>query len=285
MSPNALFMNQAEPEVWLVLDGRRVLARLRAAGPCWMHVFIDGAPPTSDQIPFTVVLRGADGGVVDGLSCLMSSGRREDRTVLRLRLTHLSTSGHHALLKRFVADILGDAPSPIKMSVRHVDAGALRALHHPHRSAAPPDDGPLASDLFVVSMPAVWRLDATTTPAHIIKSSASGRCLVVRRRGPPPSAWETVRLEMDLGVGGEPRPVQLVGMVIGTVTGGDAPGTDVIVRLVRWSADSDRAAWARWIRHQQHRDTSLVVAALPSAARPRVETRTAPRPDGAGPPT
>jgi len=265
---------QAEPEVWLVLDGRRVLARLRAAGPSWIHVFIEGDSPVDDRVPFTVVLRGADGGVVDGLAHRMSGVRKDGRTILHLRLTHLSTSGRRGILERFVRDVLRDREGATEPLSCFADSGVHRAVHRPHRLASVPGEVPVASDLIVVSMPVVWRVDGSAVSGRIVQSSSSGRRLVVRRKGPPPSSWETVRLEMDLGVSGEPRPVQLVGMVIGTVPMTQAPSgsTDVIVRLVRWSADSDRAVWSRWIRHQQRLDTSLQRVAGGT------ETRTAPRP-------
>lgn len=257
LSDDYPFLSQAEPEVWLVLDGRRVLARLRAAGPSWIHVFIDGPPPSDRRVPLTIVLRGADGGVIDGVAELMSSTRRDGRTILRLRFTNLSTSGRHELIGRFLGDILREGPteSPaLGQSACYADAGALRAIHQHRHAQAPLREVPMSADAVVLSKPVLWRGDATSR-AEIVQSTPTGRSLVVRRRGSPPSAWETVRLELDLGVGGEPRPVQLVGMVIGITPSTATDSVDIAVRLVRWSADSDRAAWSRWLRHQQYLDT------------------------------
>ena len=284
MSTNPLSLSQAKPEVWLVLDGKRVLARLRAAGPSWIHVFIEGAPPEDPNIPFTVVLRGPEGGVVDGLSSMMSTVRRDGRTVLHLRLLHLSTSGQHALLLRFVRDVLNETgQSPLlgdaSDSACFVDDRTMRALHADHLAADDPAHASLGQDEVVVSKPAVWRVGGVTQPAHIVRTSRSGRRLVVRRSGSAPSAWETVRLELDLGIGGEPRPIQLVGMVIGTIPSWGRATQDIVVRLARWSVASDRAVWMRWVRHQQRLDTDPLVAGRGPV------TRTVPPPGAAGPPT
>lgn len=273
MSPKLPVPSQSQPEVWLVLDGVRVLGRLRAAGPSWLHVFIDGAPPARPQIPFTVVLRGAEGGVVDGLSVLMSSARRDGRTVLHLRLIHVSTSGRHRLIKRFVRDVLRSGDDSAGC---FADDQALRAIHRRHRTAPETRQVSPASDGVRVSKPATWRSGSATTQARIIQSTASGRRLVVRRSGPPPSTWETVHLEVDLGAAGEPRPVTLVGMVIGALPTGRSGSSDVVIRLARWSRDADRVAWMRWVRHQSRVDS----AATGSGASPA--TRTAPRPHRLG---
>ncbi len=250
MSQELPFPSQSEPEVWLILDGHRCLARLRAAGPSWIHVFIDGSPPASDHVPFTVVLRGGVGGVVDGLSEMMSTAYRDGRTILHLRLVHLTTSGCHEILQRFVRDILQTGSSSNLEQVCTTDDRALRAIHRAHRSVSKVEEVSIIPDALAVSKPVILRVEDEAVPAELVRTSTSGRRIVVRRPGLQPSLWETVRLAVDLGAEGEPRPVQLVGMVIGTIPSGDRGRSDVVIRLTRWSYDSDRAVWTRWIQHQ-----------------------------------
>ena len=223
-----------------------------------MHVYIDGPAPSDERVPFTVVLRGADGGVVDGLSEVMSSVSLEDRTILRLHLTHVSTSGHRDLLKRFLGDPVRHSKATLKRAAL-ADPGVLRAIHQ--RADVTPLGAPrMALGMLPLNKPAIWR-GRVAQRVEILQSSPSGRSLVVRRKGAVPSAWETVRLEVDLGVKGEPRPVQLVGMVIGTHAVGAE--THIVVRLVRWSADSDRVVWTRWLRHQERLAATPITGEAP----------------------
>ena len=253
---------QTDHELWLMLDGDRVLARLRAAGPSWMHVFIDGDVPKSPKVHFTFVLRGAEGGVIDGSSDIMSSVERSGRRVLHLRIEALNTRASPSLLERFARDVLNDSgPSPL---VRHrVDAPVwgeaklIGARYEDYRSMPLHSDSYALEDSVVVSKAIRWRLGSDARPAHLVRSSLSGRRFLVRLKGPVPSAWESVKVELDVGCMGEPRPIQLHAMVLGTLDTDDEEAHHVVVRLLRWSKDSDRLVWLRWLAHQQRLDTTV----------------------------
>ena len=272
MSHHPLPFRQPEPEVWLVLDGARVLARLRAAGPSWMHVYIEGEVPVDSQVPLTVVLRGVEGGVIDGLSEVMSTKRHDGRNVLHLRLLQLRTTGREALLRRFTRDVLNDSgESPLLCSRQAQPVPStqrsLSALRQVQGAIGVPSSAFVEEDEVITSCPVRWRSGERTFPASIVRCSRSGRRLVVRRSGPSPTTWETVRLELDLGVSGEPRPIQLVAVVVGVLSASDDESHLIIVRLTRWSAAPDRAAWMRWIRHKQRLDTSMGESASPEVTR------------------
>lgn len=262
MDTNPTAPSQLEHEIWLKLDGERVLARLRAAGPSWMHVFIEGAVPGDAHVPFTVVLRGAEGAVIDGLGYTMSTSDRNERTVLHLRIVELTTRGCPSALKRFARDILNDTDSPF-VSCSEVDTPSTASqrtvgARHDSYSALPVAQPAAASeDSVVVSKSLLWRSGSLTSPAQLVRSSTDGRRLLVRLNGPAPAAWDTVKLELDMGSCGEPRPIQLVGMVLGTVASRRTGVCHVSVRLVRWSDDVDRAVWTRWVNHQQRLNTVL----------------------------
>jgi hypothetical protein len=153
-------------------------------------------------------------------------------------------------LQRFVRDILGTGSSNSLAQACIADDRAIRAIHRAHRSVSKVEEVSIIPDAVAVSKPVVLRVEDTAVPAELLRSSTSGRRVVVRRPGLQPSLWETVRLAVDLGVYGEPRPVQLVGMVIGTIPSDDRGTSDVVIRLTRWSCDSDRAVWTRWVQHQ-----------------------------------
>jgi hypothetical protein len=253
---------QLEHEIWLKLDGQRVLARLRAAGPSWMHVFIEGEIPSDAHVPFTVVLRGAEGGVIDGLGYTMSTRDRDDRTVLHLRIIELTTGGCPSVLRRFAHDVLNDADSPFvtkltSASPRPASSSTVGARHDSYGSRPLAQSAVVPEDSVVVSKGLLWRSDSLTSPAQLVRSSQRGRRLLVRLNGPVPTAWESVKLELDMGSCGEPRPIQLVGMVLGTVESKRTGVCHVSVRLVRWSDAADRAVWMRWVNHQQRLNTVL----------------------------
>lgn len=227
-----------------------------------MHVFIEGDVPSDAHVPFTVVLRGAEGAVIDGLGYTMSTSDRNERTVLHLRIVELTTRGCPSALKRFARDVLNDMNSPF-VSCPAVDTSSTvspRTVGARHNSySALPVAQPAASseDSVVVSKSLLWRSDSLTSPAQLVRSSTDGRRLLVRLNGPTPAAWDTVKLELDMGSCGEPRPIQLVGMVLGTVASRRTGVCHVDVRLVRWSRDVDRAVWTRWVNHQQRLNTVL----------------------------
>jgi len=256
------FTNQSDHEVWLVLDGRRSLARLRAAGPSWMHVFVEGEQPECSSVAFTFVLRGVGGGVIDGLSHVMSSVERDGRRVLHLRIIELSTGASPTLLERFAQDVLNDAPSnPLVAHAKgksgRREAKLLGARHEDYRRVPSLVESSALADSLVVSKSVLWRLGNTTCDAHLVRSSLSGRRLLIRLEGPLPLAWEGVKIELDVGGMGEPRPIQLVAMVLGTVPTNEPGVHHVVVRLLRWSRDSDRVVWLRWLAHQQRLDTTM----------------------------
>ena len=274
--------SQLEHEIWLKLDGERVLARLRAGGPSWMHVFIEGEAPDDPHVPFTVVMRGAEGGVIDGLGYTMSTSDRHDRTVLHLRIVELTTRGSQGALERFARDVLNDSDSPfISESVDTKPmaecSSPVGARHDSYRSMPLSQSAADPEDSVVVSKALLWRSDSLTSPAQLVRTSVGGRRLLVRLNGPVPAAWETVRLELDMGSCGEPRPIQLIGMVLGAVESRRTGVCHVSLRLVRWSDDVDRGTWRRWVNHQQRLNTVLTepnrVTSAPTrtiAPRPRL---------------
>ena len=73
-----------------------------------MHVFVDTDVSQGREVPFTFVLRGAEGGVIDGLSHVISTSERGGRVILRLRILKLATTGCDDLLVRFARDIRMD---------------------------------------------------------------------------------------------------------------------------------------------------------------------------------
>lgn len=263
---------RSDHEVWLTIGQGRVLARLRAAGPSWMHVFIEEAVNVGTELPFTFVLRGAEGGVIDGLSRVISCGERDGKVIVRLRLMKLATTGGDELLARFAREILNDgAANPlivncnrgVRLAATSLKGAGLDATQTLPLGA----DACIMEDPVVVSKRALWRDGKETTRAELIRSSGSGRRLLIRLLGPVPSAWATVRVELDVGCMGEPRPIQLVVMVVGTLSTDDLQGCHVVVRLLRWSQDTDRMLWIRWLRHQQRLDTSVVSKTEPEVTR------------------
>ena len=268
-----------------MINGRRVLARLRAGGPSWIHVFVDDAPDDASQVPFTLVLRGVSGGVIDGVTEVMSTVSREGRLVLHLRILELATAASPRLLARFAREILNDdSPNPLVVSrERSIGQSTKRlsgARHDAYQCLTHVSEDAGFEDGLIISKAALWRDGRKTTEAELIRSSSSGRRLLVRLNGPVPSAWASVKLELDLGCMGEPRPVQLSTLVVGILPTEDAESCHVLVRLLRWSEESDRLVWHRWLRYQQRLDT----ACSPIEATSLV-TRTIPRAQLASPPT
>jgi hypothetical protein len=227
-----------------------------------MHVFIEGDVPSDAHVPFTVVLRGAEGAVIDGLGYTMSTSDRNERTILHLRIVELTTSGSQSALQRFTRDVLNDEDSPFISSATSdvLGVGGQRtvgARHDSYGSLPLAQSSTLSEDSVVVSKALLWRSDSLASPAQLVRSSTDGRRLLVRLNGPVPAAWDTVKLELDMGSCGEPRPIQLVGMVLGAVASQRTGVCHVSVRLVRWSDDMDRAVWIRWVNHQQRLNTVL----------------------------
>jgi hypothetical protein len=262
LKSNPVRPSQLEHEIWLELDGRRVLARLRAAGPSWIHVYIEGDTPSDAQVAFTVVLRGGDGGVIEGLGYMMSSSNRDERTVLHVRITELTTAGCQSLLRRFARDILNDEESKLvgrgaAPRSRLRSQRGLGARHDTYGSMPVAHDASVPEDSIVVSKPVLWRSGSLTSASQLVRTSVGGRRLLIRLQGSVPEAWETVKLELDLGSCGEPRPVQLVAMVLGTVDSRQGGICHVVVRLVRGSLEADRVVWMRWVNHQQRLNTVL----------------------------
>jgi len=228
-----------------------------------MHVFVDTDISQGREVPFTFVLRGAEGGVIDGLSHVISTSERGARVILRLRILKLATTGCDDLLIRFARDILRDTTQNIliaqcKRGRRLVTRVPVDMAYDAHRTRPLTPEAHGMEDAVVVSKPARWRDGKETTSARLIRSSVSGRRLLVRLQGPVPSAWATVRIELDIGCMGEPRPIQLIAMVIGTLPIDDPGACHVLVRLLRWSEEMDRMLWLRWLRHQQRLDTSVM---------------------------
>lgn len=251
-------------EVSISVDGQRRSARIVDAGTGWIHLSTASIQPSDPQVSLSIIHRGPRGGMLRlGATCL-STHQRGDVTLLRLRPDRAKATKEQEFMDSFLEQSLGYPDAALIADTDMIDAIAgappVDAQGMGSRSAPSTRPRPLRS----LSRFHRWSRLATTVnysgqcwrnemvqPTTIRRVSRDGRRLFLSWAGGEPEIWEQLKLEVDVGSLGEPKPVQLYATVVGTCRV-DVDGERLlIVRLTRVMGSVDQRLWFRALKRRR----------------------------------
>ena len=266
-------------EVSISVDGQRRSARIVDAGTGWIHLSTTSIHPVDPQVNLSIIHRGPRGGMLRlGATCL-SAHQRGDMTLLRLRLDRVKATEEQEFMACFLEQSLGYPDAALIADtdtiVAITDDPRVEAERLSGRSAPSTRPRPLRS----LSRFHRWSRLATTVnydgycwrndviqSTTIRRVSRDGRRLFLSWSGDEPEIWEQLKLEVDVGSLGDPKPVCLNATVVGTCRI-DTDGQHLlIVRLTRVMGSVDQRLWFNALQRRRPTRTQ------PFHARPQVKS-------------